>query len=112
MRDCEGNLIWAFANFYGNNTNMVAETSALLNGLEKCVASGYFKVDLESDSLTLIQILKHQIGVPWYIWYSIKKIEKLLEGMDVGISHTYRESNTVADFLANFGCTKKVFFLC
>lgn len=53
---------------------MYAESVALLHGLERCVAGGFLQVDIESDSLLVIQILKHQIAPPWSIRYVVRRI--------------------------------------
>ena len=64
LRDDSGHLIWASAEFYGIQTNMVAEARALLSGLKKCVNEGRHKLEIESDSLVLVQILNSKVGIP------------------------------------------------
>lgn len=46
---------------------MVAEYRALLQGLKLCVTSGVMSVDIEVDSMVLVQILQQQASTPWSI---------------------------------------------
>lgn len=74
-----------------------------------CWNDGVLQIDIESDSLILIQVLRSQMEVPWSIVYEIRAIKKLLNAMDYRLSQTYRESNKRADFLASWGCSNKQF---
>lgn len=53
--------MWAIADQYGIQSNVVAEATALLQGLAKCKAEGYNHVDVEADPLVLIYILQGRI---------------------------------------------------
>lgn len=44
--------------FYGHTTNMVAETRALLQGVETCVDEGFLNMDVQVDSLILAKIVQ------------------------------------------------------
>ncbi|KAM7523700.1 hypothetical protein LguiA_013602 [Lonicera macranthoides] len=99
-----GHVEWAQANSYGDVTNMVAETKALMQGLQLCINQGTLQVELEVNSLVLLQIIQNKVHTPWSIAYEIRNIPRLLQGMEVSASHTYKESNQAADFMANFGC--------
>lgn len=57
LRDSEGNVRWAVAAFYVVQSNMVAEARAMLCGIRKCREEGIVQVDVEADSLILVQIL-------------------------------------------------------
>lgn len=71
VRNSLGNILWAISDFYGFGTNMMAETRALLEGLNKCKGDGRSAIDIEADSLILFKILKCQLKVPWAISYEI-----------------------------------------
>ena len=93
-----------------------AEAKALLRGLERCVAEKLLCIDVEMDSLVLLQILQGIVAVPRMVVYEVRLMMQCLSQMDVHLSHTYRENNVAADCfcLANLGCTeqKKLDFRC
>ena len=87
---------------------MVAEAKALLGGLKRCVAEGFYQVEIESDSLTLVQILQRK---DWYslehcLWSSWDVLFAELFGV-LYAAYIERESNQGADFLANLGCKEQ-----
>lgn len=80
--------------WYGNQTNMVAEVrafGALFQDLQKCVISGVHEVDIEVDSLVLVHILCKKVGIPWNVVYNVRCIWRLMEQLDYRLSHTFRE---------------------
>ena len=83
---------------------MCAEAKALLQGLLGCVNKGTVEIDIEVDSMVLVQILQNNTHVPWTIAYEIRAITQILQQMRYTLRHIFRESNMVADFLANLGC--------
>lgn len=94
----------ALSNYYGITSNMKAEACALLDGLQLCINMGCFQVDIEVDSLVLVQIVMKKIKCPWAIQMEIRRIYELLSRMDFSIVHIYREINVGADFSSNVGC--------
>lgn len=66
LRSDSGDLIWAWADFYGHTT-MVAEIKALLQGVQTCVDRGFLNVDIEVDSLILADVVQLKIPAPWCI---------------------------------------------
>lgn len=60
-------------------------------------------VDIEMDSLVLVNIVQSKVNTPWVIRYEIRNILSLLGAMDYTIGHVYRECNAAADWLVNFG---------
>lgn len=61
-RDAHGKFLWAIADYYGVTTNMIAEVRALL---QMCINEGILQVDIESDSMILVKVLKNEISTPW-----------------------------------------------
>lgn len=51
-------MLWAHADSYGITTNMVAECRALLQGLKLCVTCGVASLDIEVNSIVLVQIMQ------------------------------------------------------
>ncbi|OIT33793.1 hypothetical protein A4A49_54977 [Nicotiana attenuata] len=101
IRDHNSEFIHAIAAPLGEGTNNLAETEAALLGIQWCLAIGFLKVHLESDSALLIQWLTNGKGFPW----SLKmKLQHLLDLCNVcenfSCTHTYREANCPADSLS------------
>lgn len=61
-------MLWALADFYDFTTNMVAESTALLQGLQLCVERRYLAVDIEVDTLYSLQIIKMMVPTPRVIY--------------------------------------------
>ena len=47
--------------FYGFQTNMVAEAKSLLGGVKWCEQDGIVQLDIEVDSLILVEVLKGEV---------------------------------------------------
>ena len=108
LHNSEGKVLWALAEFYNVQINMVAEARALLGGLRRCVLEGRACIDIEVDLLILKQVIQKKHPTPWSIAYEIREIFFLLDRMEFQVLHIYRESNYAADFLANWGCKEQL----
>lgn len=97
---------WALAEFYGFQTVMVAEARAMLNGIRRCKEEGYQTAGGGGRFIDL-QVLRGQIDCPWCILHEVRELKELMLSMTCTVSHMYRESNSGADFLANWGCSHK-----
>ena len=107
MKNDMGEVIFAQADYYGEITNSIAEARALLQGIELCEAMGFNKIDIEVDSLMLVQAIKKMTRVPWVIAYEMRMLRTLLQRFEYSIKHVYRECNKVADLVANIGVKEK-----
>nr|XP_027124765.1 uncharacterized protein LOC113741433 [Coffea arabica] len=90
---------------------MQAELRALLWGVRHCVIQGYLELHLEADSLTLVQIVQGTSECPWRLQRDLDELMIFKQSFQ-SITHCYREANTPADHLANFGadaCAGHVF---
>ncbi|XP_071914144.1 uncharacterized protein [Coffea arabica] len=90
---------------------MQAELRALLWGVRHCVIRGYLELHLEADSLTLVQIVQGTSACPWRLQRDMDELMIFKQSFQ-SITHCYREANTPADHLANFGadaCAGHVF---
>ena len=103
LRDDGGNFLLAFSSFFGNVTSIQAEALALLFGVKSCLSRDYVNLHIEMDLLVLVHILKQGSSCPWSIYTEVKYLLKFSSNF-VAISHCFRESNQVADSLANMGC--------
>ena len=108
ISDTQGNVLREIAEYIGEQTNNVAEYSALIRGLEEAADLGATQVEIRTDS----ELLARQLtGV-----YKVKaaNLKPLFEEAivlirvfeRVSISHVVRELNKRADELANEGIKK------
>lgn len=104
LRDEKGKLIRAQGDAYGRASNMIAESRALLQGLQLCFDTGNKQLVIEVDSVILMWIIQRRVKVPWAIAYIIRSCVQLLQKMEYSIMHIFRKNNQAADFMANFGC--------
>lgn len=103
IRDHEGNVIRKLKRYLGVTTNNVAEYQALVAALEAAQGLRISKVRVFADSELMVKQLTGVYRVkspelkPLY-----EKAKGLLEGFtEFGITHVYREANSLADSLAN-----------
>lgn len=90
----------AFAEFLDHGTNNVAELMPLLHGLRQCRNLDIHKVEVELDSLLIVNWLeKRRCGI-WYLEDYWEEILGILSSMQFVFRHIYREGNARADFLA------------
>lgn len=98
VRDVNGQFVYAYANFFGMGTNMLAEIHYLRDGLALCQELGLDSVEIETDSLVSVQVLSQTFSYPWRYEYELRKCRRLLRHFD--LRHVYRKQNQVADRLA------------
>lgn len=92
-----GGYIAAFQSFFGSGTNNVAETRSLLVGLHLCVDLGFRNIVIQSDSLLACKWFVREFSIPWFLkawWCGIWDVAK---GLNLTVSHIYREANSIAD---------------
>lgn len=77
LRNHQGKFVWALADLFGVATNMVAEVKAILLGVQKCKEVGILNLDIETDSLSLANILCRRVEVPWMVIYDVRKIHRV-----------------------------------
>lgn len=61
LRNDQSKFVWAIADYFGCTTNMTAYMQALLQGVQRCKAKGIVNLDVETDSLILVYILKGKL---------------------------------------------------
>ncbi|XP_075107101.1 uncharacterized protein LOC142180078 [Nicotiana tabacum] len=84
----------------------MAEAMAIQVGLKWCIDYGYKEVEVESDSLVLINAINKHIGTPWQIAHLVEQIRELRQEGNFKFSYCYREANCTADLLANWSIYK------
>ena len=104
IRDWTGRLIKAGATYYGDTSILVAEARALRDGLRLAIQAGFTNIIIEGDNKTVIQALKGMVHVPWKISTIIEDIHAWqTHGIQLTITHVFREANMAADWLSKFG---------
>ncbi|XP_060195226.1 uncharacterized protein LOC132624466 [Lycium barbarum] len=101
-------MIKAFVEFYGQCSNNVAEANAIWKGVNICKDFGLPRVVVESDSLLIINILNGRLKPPWQIREIMSKIMRDTSHGEFVFIHIYREGNSTADMLANWGEDSKI----
>ncbi|MQM03790.1 hypothetical protein Taro_036581 [Colocasia esculenta] len=103
LRDHKGNMYCAFANCYKDlKSSLVVEALALRDGLLMCCNKGINDVQVETDSLNLLHIVTGQLLRPWDFAFILKEIAVTAKKVQAAITYVPRESNKVADCLAEF----------
>ncbi|CAI0459079.1 unnamed protein product [Linum tenue] len=103
MRSYNGRFISAFSANLGGGSITHAELAAIVWGLRMAWEKGARKVELQTDSLTAVQLLRTEVKHHQHRTM-ITAARRLLElNWEVRIKHVFRESNFVADYMASIG---------
>ncbi|CAN0925767.1 Putative ribonuclease H protein At1g65750, partial [Linum grandiflorum] len=104
LRNSSGIFQGAFAANYGNCTITRAELRAVWYDLQLAWDMGYTNVNLQVDSEVVVSLIQSTGVTDLRHQTCIEGLRNVL-GRDwmVKITHTYREGNRVADFLAHRG---------
>ncbi|CAN1143560.1 Putative ribonuclease H protein At1g65750, partial [Linum perenne] len=104
IRSADGRCLSAFYINLGRCSIMRAELRGVIEGLQRAWGNGFRKVDARVDSQAILSLIRannleeHQHGV------EVAALRELLErDWEVTITHTYREGNSAADYLADLG---------
>lgn len=100
-RGDERNLIYAQAGGLGFTTNMIAEMTAILEVVRLCALRNWHDMEIESNSLALVNIVRNVWRIPWEMIEAVDEIRNLMSNINATITHIYREGNTLADYSAN-----------
>ncbi|KAF9624332.1 hypothetical protein IFM89_009615 [Coptis chinensis] len=101
IRDSKGVVIEAFTGSGGMQSVIFQELKAIEIGMIKCRALEVQEVEIKSDYLWAIQIIKRVVDIPWYCLNIATHIQELVTNfVFCTFSHVYRECNKPADLLA------------
>jgi ribonuclease HI len=107
LRDHMGNVIDAIAIPIGHSNSHIAEATAALYTMRIAVELGCPNLWLEGDSLNIVNILNNKCSTSWSIEVTIKEMKNLIQNFEkIVFTHTYREANLVADWIANYAILK------
>ncbi|XP_062021172.1 uncharacterized protein LOC133737678 [Rosa rugosa] len=100
IRNADDNPLFAANRMIGNANVLVAEATALRDGLQTALLHHYSNIVVEGDSKLLIDCIQGSYEVPWRIRLMIQDIKQLAQQFEVIIfRHIYREANFVTDHL-------------
>lgn len=86
-------------------TNNHPESKALLHGLHLEMLLKITTLDIEGDSLIIINAYKERKLYCWKIRYVLEQAWKLIDKLNSSqLKYKYREVNLLEDKLANLGC--------
>ena len=98
LRDWTGHLVQAGAFYLGAASILVAEATAMRNGLQVAVKAIFTNIHIEGDNKILIQALQGCIQPPWEIQVLVQDILFYLQKCNhVIVQHIFREGNRVPD---------------
>ncbi|CAL0322958.1 unnamed protein product [Lupinus luteus] len=107
FRNYKGEVLACFSDFYEIQDALYAELNKAIEAIQFAYKKGWMKVWLEVDSSTVVDILKGKIHPPWKLIKKWILCQGNLQFMDRYTSHIYREENSSADKLANYGINSK-----
>ena len=94
----------AGSRFMENAPILVAEATAIRDGICAALQAGYRKIQVEGDNQIVIRAIRKQIHTPWQIAPILHDIWNLIISCEsISFQHTYREGNMAADWMAKFG---------
>ncbi|OVA12041.1 Ribonuclease H domain [Macleaya cordata] len=108
IRNDKGFLVAAFHNFYGNGTNNLAETRALLNGLHLYHQLGITNLLVNVDSKMAFDWFHKKCSIHWHLTHWWNLIVDVSAGLTLIFKHVYRELNVLANFMASKGIRQGV----
>ncbi|XP_019460131.1 PREDICTED: uncharacterized protein LOC109359893 [Lupinus angustifolius] len=108
FRDHSGQCIACMADYYGIEDALFAEFNAALSAILFAISKGWMNLWLECDSTLVVEILNGNHNPPWKLINKWIQCKAKMVGMNFRVSHIYREGNSCADKLANYGINSKV----
>jgi len=104
IRDWTGRFLQAGACNLGGASILVAEATAMRNGLRAAIKAGFTNIHIEGDNKILIHAVQGRIQTPWEIQVLVQDIHYYLQTCtSVIVHHIFREDNRAADWLAKLG---------
>lgn len=77
---------------------MVAEATAMRNGIRAALQAGFTDIHIEGDNKILIQAVQGHIQVPWEIQVLIQDIHTYIQHCSkIIITHIFRQGNGAVD---------------
>jgi ribonuclease HI len=103
FRDKDAKFLLCFAENTGIGSAYHAELSGAMRAIEIAVQHQWTSLWLESDSALVVNAFKNHSLVPWRLRNRWTNCMLNISSMNFLVTHIYREGNSCADALANFG---------
>ncbi|KAL0349843.1 UNVERIFIED_CONTAM: putative ribonuclease H protein [Sesamum radiatum] len=100
IRDSNGHVHLAYQVALGTGTSVIAELTAVWQGLEFALAHGLAPLVVEVDAMAVIQLLQSRVSGKWEVQHLILRIVHVQQLLVLDIRHIFREANGVAYHLA------------
>lgn len=108
LKDSERQTRGIFSKATGDLWAYEAEVKAILHALMFCHQFQLRHILIESDSALAVGWVNNKVNRPWKVIQDLNLIDSLCVEVDcLGISHIFRESNHLADYLAKTGCSRQ-----
>ncbi|XP_035551051.1 uncharacterized protein LOC118349649 [Juglans regia] len=91
VRNDRGKLVAAFLAKFTHGTNNEVELRALIHGLLLCRDLDIRKLEIECDSMLVVQALENFSYTVWYLWDFWDELIELIQYFDYIIAHQFRE---------------------
>lgn len=104
-RTHDGQWICGFSCNLGSCTAFIIEIWGVLEGLKLAAVHGFSHVELQVDSMVVVNILQGRESATAAGRCLIEKIRQIMQRFtNIRVRHVYREANICADILAGLGC--------
>ena len=105
LRSWTGAFIQAGTRFLEHAPILVAETMAMRDGIYAALKAGFRRLEVEGNNQVVIHAVQKVIQPPWQIASLLEDIWNMITSCEsVSFTHTYREGNMAADWMAKHGC--------
>ncbi|KAH0655582.1 hypothetical protein KY285_030464 [Solanum tuberosum] len=82
IKDHNGNVLMAYADFYSYCSNNMVEDKALAQGFKIFLDEGYISVIVESYSQLIINMINNKMKAPWQMQQIITNIENFSKNLN------------------------------
>ncbi|CAN1120508.1 Putative ribonuclease H protein At1g65750 [Linum perenne] len=104
IRNADGRCLLAFCSNLGRCSIMRAELRGVIEGLQRAWGEGFRRIQARVDSQAILSLLRSGSSADHGFAVEVVALRELLErDWEVTITHTYREGNFAADYLASLG---------
>ena len=95
----------AGSRFMEHASIIVAEATAMRDGISAALNAGFRKILVEGDNQIVIKAIQKQMHTPWQIAPLLDDIKNMITSCEsISFTHIYREGNMAADWMAKYGC--------
>ena len=108
LRNWQGGFIKAGSRFLEHASILVAEPTAMRDGIHAALQTGFRRIEVEGDNQIVLKAVQKQIYTPWQIAPILEDIWNMISSCElISFTHIYREGNMAANWMAKYGCSLK-----